>query len=342
VNGHELFAWPGAGRFEDRELRDMVGGTSGTGAFGLWAKSIFMTNTPSFTYRGDTVWKGRRTVQYDFRVARLISGYKVRVGNQEGIVGYHGSFWADALSLDLVRLEMAADDIPPNLDLQTSHDAIEYARTRIGEGEFLLPTSSQLSLIDLAGNEYRNQTSYRGCRQYTGESVVTFGDPPPDAGTSAPKAAPEPIVVPPGTLIEVRLAREIPPVRSAVGDPVTATVTREVRRDGTVAVPKGAQLSGRITRFERRNRSGDLTIVGIVLDTIEFQGRRGEFHGTLEEIRNAAGPNAPVIATVAPHVAGWRTLNLPALQAKPGEGLLMFRSRQAWLPKGFGMVWRAE
>ncbi len=35
IGGKELFSWPGAGRFEDKELRQIVGrGTTSTGSFG--------------------------------------------------------------------------------------------------------------------------------------------------------------------------------------------------------------------------------------------------------------------------------------------------------------------
>src|SRR3974390_1739503 len=47
VDGKELFAWPGEGKFEDRELSDMVmGGATSTGNFGLLSKAVFTTGAP--------------------------------------------------------------------------------------------------------------------------------------------------------------------------------------------------------------------------------------------------------------------------------------------------------
>ena len=43
VNGRGLFAWPGSGKFDDRELGEIIGsGASGNGNFGLHARSIFL------------------------------------------------------------------------------------------------------------------------------------------------------------------------------------------------------------------------------------------------------------------------------------------------------------
>ena len=34
------------------------------------------------------------------------------------MVGYHGTFWVDPSSMDLIRLEVYADDIPRNLEIE--------------------------------------------------------------------------------------------------------------------------------------------------------------------------------------------------------------------------------
>src|SRR6476659_8319211 len=41
VDGKELFSWPGAGKFEDKDINELVtGGAIGNGTFALHAKSI--------------------------------------------------------------------------------------------------------------------------------------------------------------------------------------------------------------------------------------------------------------------------------------------------------------
>jgi hypothetical protein len=68
-------------------------------------------------------------------------------------VSYHGAFWVDALTLDLLRLEAKADEILPFLNLKRADNVISYARIRIGRADFVLPQSSEVVMQDLKGNE---------------------------------------------------------------------------------------------------------------------------------------------------------------------------------------------
>ena len=117
VDGKELFAWPGAGKFDDRDLSDMaMGGATSTGNFGLLAKAVFLTGAPNFKFLGERVLEGRRSYRWDYDVPLLRSGYTLRNGTKEAVVGFHGAFWADASTLDVLRLEASADDIPARLE----------------------------------------------------------------------------------------------------------------------------------------------------------------------------------------------------------------------------------
>ena len=173
VNGKEMFAWPGAKKFEDKEIREMVAGTFGNGNFAIFARAVFLTTGPAFQPRGEELLNGRSAVRYDFRVSRISSGYTLRVNQVEAIVGYHGSFWADPETLDLRRLEIFADDIPSYIDVESAFDRMDYAMVPIGGEPFLLPVESVLELKSRSG-EHRNFMRFSGCRQYTGDSVLKF------------------------------------------------------------------------------------------------------------------------------------------------------------------------
>ena len=284
VGGKELFAWPGGGQFQDGELSKMVpGGAIGNGNFALHARSVFLSHAAMFTAVGERIRDERRTIRYDYRVPRMLSGYQIRIGEVKGIVGYHGSFWVDADSLDLIRLEVNANEIPPELPVQSAVDGMDYARVSIGGSDFLLPQSSELIMTDLSGNESRNRTTFSGCRQYAGESVLSFAEPPPEETKQAVTAV-EAVTLPAGLVLDISLETEIDSARSAVGDPVTARVTSRVKREGSVIVPKGAMLSGRITRLDRRRGSrSDYYSIGFTFSQIEFENKRSAITGTLLE-----------------------------------------------------------
>ncbi|MGA2589445.1 MAG: hypothetical protein ABSH32_05995 [Bryobacteraceae bacterium] len=132
VDGKELFAWPGARRFEDRDIADLVSsGASGTGMFALIADMLFAGDKGVFQYKGEEHLSGRRAVRYDFRVAQSDSAYKIQVGADSAVVAAKGSVWFDPVSLDLIRLDGYGDAIPFKLHLEETLIRVDYARKHI-------------------------------------------------------------------------------------------------------------------------------------------------------------------------------------------------------------------
>ena len=129
------------------------------------------------------------------------------------------------------------------------------------------------------GREKRNATRFEHCRQYTGASTLRFDDMDSDAKATQPGM----IELPEGLLVESVLMDTILGAQAARGDRVSAKVTADVRRSGGVMIPKGAVLTGRITHVEKQNiRSAVYLGIGLIFQTIEFAGRRGEFRSELE------------------------------------------------------------
>src|SRR5260370_12359810 len=114
---------------------------------------------------------------------------------------------------------------------------MEYRRARIGDGDFLLPQSSELVMIDLAGNANRNRTQFTACRQYAGESKLSFVESTPDVAPPVPPV--KPISLPAGLTMEIRLQTPIQSGRSATGHPARAIIAHDVRKDGEIVAPKG-------------------------------------------------------------------------------------------------------
>lgn len=330
AGGKELFAWPGAQKFEERDLMEMVGGgTIGNGEFALHARTLFLTNVPRFTYAGEETCNGRRAVRYDFSVPRMRSGYRIRVPPNEGVVGYHGTFWADAETLDLMRLKIVVDDIPPNLPLAGASDTLEYRRVRIGEGDFLLPGSGELVMVDLAGNENRNRAQFSACRQYTGQSTLSFGEIPGEQPPVRQTAVSE-IRLPPGLVFDLALNTEIDSATAAAGDPVSAVLTKSIRENKQVLVPKGAVFFGRLTRMERRGGPQPGIAVGLQFDLAEFGTSRVFFAANLDDMQNVLAPRGALMASA------WRI----EPGRRPGEGCFYVRTPRLRLARGHRTTWR--
>ncbi|HLK47128.1 MAG TPA: hypothetical protein VKT49_03275 [Bryobacteraceae bacterium] len=178
IDGKELFAPPGAKRFDEKDIRELVPtGAVSSGDFALHAHTVFASTVPTYEARGEEKLGPRAAVRYDYRVPRLFSGYSIRIRSAEAVVGYHGSFWVDPVSLDLERLDVIPDELPPELGLRSAFQRIEYARFPIGGTDFLLPASSEMALIHTDGSATRNRVQFTSCREYAGRSVVRFDDP---------------------------------------------------------------------------------------------------------------------------------------------------------------------
>ena len=185
IKGHEMFSRRGAAQFEDAKITDLVtSGTIANGNFALHARAVFLSTGPEFHYRGLTTWNTHSVHAYDYNVTRANSGWEIKADDQRGFVGYRGSFRVDAASLDLVDFSVETVDIPSNLPVRAAKDLMEYQRVAIGNTEFLLPRSSEMTVTSPNGIESRNRTLFHACRQYAGESTLTFDEAPDPNGAA--------------------------------------------------------------------------------------------------------------------------------------------------------------
>ena len=109
-----------------------------------------------------------------------------------GTVGEQGSFWADPQSLDLIRLESQADEIPPYLPLVEMTLNVNYARMRIGEYGVLLAQDAGLYMRKTTGEENYNHLEYTHCRAFSAQSEIRFDSDPQGAAQPPPSDSPKP------------------------------------------------------------------------------------------------------------------------------------------------------
>ncbi len=174
LEGKELFGKPGSGRIDEPEMHKLVDGTVGNGDFALLPKNVFLGGSASFRYHGDVRLGDKTFTQFDYEVPRGVDGYQLESSFAAAIVGFHGSFWVDPKTLDLMRIEASADGIPDGLKLVSARDKVEFDRVPIGKSSFLLPHSAELRVLDSSGNEIRNKTRLQSCHEFVGESVLSF------------------------------------------------------------------------------------------------------------------------------------------------------------------------
>ena len=317
VNGKELFAWPGARGFDDRGLASMVtSGTIANGMFALSAQEVFVSDNGTFQYRGEQDLAGRRVARYDYRIPQLVSGFTITSHGASARVASVGSAWFDPASLDLIRLDRHAQDLPEELGVTEVVVAIDYGRARIGESNALLARRAELVMTRFSGSTERHAVEFSQCRAYGAESTISF-DTTAEPGPEPFK--PREVVLPAGLLVPVVLDTPIDSRRASVGDPVRASVREEVRKDGAPVLPAGAVITGHIRRLDRHGAPEPFFALGIELSEADWGTARAQFHAELLDSR------------------GKKDLHP---EDAPGVGILYMRGLHFQIEPGFRMLWR--
>ena len=185
IGRKEMFAKAGAGQFNVTDLTDIATeGATGTGSFAGLVDNLFVNDTGLTTGWADDAVGDRRALRYDFSMSEMMSGNIVSNGTVKATTAVHGSYWADASTFDLLRVEEHAVDIPPALDMSDVTTIIDYQKTKVGASEVLLPSRAEMIITEFSGRQVRNVTGFSGCRQYGSDSVIHFDGP--ETGPPAP------------------------------------------------------------------------------------------------------------------------------------------------------------
>lgn len=334
VEGKELYAWPGASKFEERDLRDMVGGGAiGTGDFALHAKVIYLSGAAKFTYEGIEEIQGKQAHKFHYRVPMEQSGYIMRIGKAEGPVGYQGYVWNDVETLEMLRIEMTIDEIPPHIPLKEGHKTLEYAPVDIGGTPYVLPVSMDMTLVGLNEGENRNHAVFTGCRQYTGESTLIFEEPAPEA---KPKEAVVTVTLPEGLSVSMKLAKTLDLAKAAMGDPVVFVVSKDAAKGGQVWLPKGAEVELRVDQVACRDYPSGHCFVALAPGHFSYGNKQGAFRARLMT-PDLVRTMEMAMKNVRPEL---RMLPVEMGQAAPGSEFFLVNGKRGKLPSGYGTQWR--
>jgi hypothetical protein len=156
----------------------------GNGLFALALRSALLGRNAIITYGGEEEREGRSAAKYDFTISPFWRPFTISHQGATGTTGLQGSFWIDPVTLDVLRLESHATEIPPALFVTSASTTVNYARARIGSQEVLLPQSGEMYLGAINGEANRVAVEFANCRSYQAKSSVRFDD------ESAPLAAP--------------------------------------------------------------------------------------------------------------------------------------------------------
>jgi hypothetical protein len=322
VNGKEMYALPSTDD-DQAILRKVLSvySRAGTGTFAMFARAVFLTSDATFYDGPEESKDGRTLARLDFAMPREVSHLSLNNLLHAVQVGYSGSIWTDPRNLEVARMLLRADGIPPDLGIKAVTQTIEYGRAPILGMSTLLPLATDLTVQETSGQELRITGRFRDCHQYAskrGEQFVenrpgtmvpvsaeSLAPSPATAVAATPHAArvhalpPIEELVPAKTPFEMILDDAIDERTTTEGSKLLFTVSQYVKKNGEVVLPKGAKATGHVTRILRQefipfNSPRTYYVVGIQLDTIEVRGRRFQLWANLERV----GPPATQLCFV--------------------------------------------
>lgn len=347
-NRREWYGAPGERSLSaDNPLEFVDSGLVGTGAFAMILHNVF--EAAMITYRGQEDLGGRTAVKYDFRLPG--PALKISIPGGLGTVGQEGSFWVDPQSLDLIRLDSRAIDIPRYLPLEETSTKVNYARTQIGGATALLAQQADLHMLETSGVEGYDRIEFTHCRAFSAQSAIRFASEPHNTGEPSPSEGPNTLsvaraveAVPALLLVTVQLTTPITD-KDAVGTLIEGKISGDVLRKGKIVIPNGSLVRGRIRRLERYRDSGSKDfIVGLEFTEVQIDGESRRFYADLLRMDKRPGIRPSLSEQVlVTSSAGLRTrsqtITLPEL---PGVASFFVYGKTFTVPSGFRTVWRTR
>lgn len=87
-----------------------------------------------------------------------------------------------------------------------------------------------------------------------------------------------------GTSFEAQLQKTLDVKDAEVGDSVILKVTKEVRQEGEVVVPKGAKLIGRVTEVQEKTKNSAISKLSVAFDRIEGKNLNAPINATIVSV----------------------------------------------------------
>ncbi len=154
-----------------------IGGATSTGEFASVLRSLLSEGSGAQFkyYRSDSIGETLAAV-YDFKVPLQRSDWTITIGGQSLRPAYSGSVWIDKKTAQVRRIEMQADNIPPDFPSDSVQSAVDYDVVPLGTTQFLLPVHAE-NLSCQRGSPVcsKNAIDFRNYHKYSGESTITFG-----------------------------------------------------------------------------------------------------------------------------------------------------------------------
>lgn len=268
----EIYSWVGASKFDGGIDQVVTQGPIATGVFGALLGVVFKQEVKTFHFSKYLLEGGRGLMEYSFEVSKEYSQYQVKAGNSWVHAAYSGTLQVDQETDEVVRLTLLTAELPPDTGSCQTNTTMEFSVTRIGDRRFLLPKGAWQHFVRRTGEEVENTISLSSCREYVGESTVSFSEAPEAAGGNGRKTSPR-VQLPAGLPFTLELTAPISTDTAAAGDPFGARLVSALRdKSGKTLAPALALVEGRVTLVEMRRTAPHGAVLMLKPMTVEIGG----------------------------------------------------------------------
>jgi len=327
----EIFSWAGARTFENDDPTALVGlGPFATGGFGGYMIVVFGRDAKKFEFQREITAAGRTLMAYTFQVAQPDSHFRVKVGDSWAYAAYQGTVLVDSRTGELARMTLMSATLPQDgPECQVSAE-MNFTKAAIGDSDFLLPQEVEQYFVNQFGQETQSTTTFSACREYRGESTISYSPPQTASGGEAPESAPAPAAVSGMLRFAMALAAPIDLRSAAAGDSFSARLL-EPLRDGKrkTLAPRGAIVEGRLLRVQTINKPAE-TIVVLKPSAVRIRGvslplaAARDWTHPLIQVRNGSRRTAEFV--------------LPRREEE-NAGLFVFPGSMKVIPRGYQTYW---
>jgi hypothetical protein len=281
VRTGELFSWVGASNFDDKGIDHLIhNGPIGTGAYGMFLKLVFLQDVKEFVFERNLVSGGRNLMEYSFRVNRSDSHYRVKLDKSWVYTAYSGTFQVDPKTDEVVRMNLQEEDLPDAADYCTTITSLKFHTAQIANVKFVMSASAVQRFVYGSGEEIENTTTFANCREYLGESTISFSqDSEPAQASTKKRGKPEQLPsVPAGLRFAFALTSPIETDTAAAGDPFAGKLA-EPLLDGKhkVFAQMGSLVEGRLLRVQSSPFPREEVILILKPETVEINGAKGHW-----------------------------------------------------------------
>jgi len=291
----ELYSWAGDNRFHDRTPAEIVGrGVTSNGSFEALLSMIFTTDPVEFSYRGELTEAGRPLAEFAF-AAPLEKSHYTFAGHFRVVAAYEGAFLVDPKTFDLVRLTIRTKGLPPEAGNCEAATTLDYHNVRLNDSDLLLPSMARLVIVDMDGTKKVNQTVFSLCREFLGESVVSFGDRAGAPSSNAPAPAPAELALTKGLSFEIALTQDIDTSQAAAGNALRCELVTPIQDGRKLVAPAGTPVTARIVELSRIYGRSPSVLLAFRLETLDLDGTVRTFAARAKRAPPAAGAGVRMV-----------------------------------------------